>query len=66
MTMTIEAPESEWPKEVAGAWHTSDGYRFRRESRAKQHQASVDDPDTDQGTHGPAQSGSTGDSEEGS
>jgi hypothetical protein len=43
----------EWPRKIGNFWNTSDRYRFRREETAIKHQARVDDPDTDQGSHGP-------------
>lgn len=47
--MTVELET--WPKKVGRGWNTSDRMRFRSEERAQAHQARVDDPDDEAGTH---------------
>jgi len=51
MTDEREIAEETWPKQVGRGWNTSDGYRFFVEEKAIKHQARVDDPDDEAGTH---------------
>jgi hypothetical protein len=49
VSMTDE--KETWPEQIGRGWNTSDGYRFFVEEKAIKHQARVDDPDDEAGTH---------------